>query len=89
MTRVTSTSTNLNSIELHELLTIHFTWFTSRILMAQVDRKQRKYTLLSSGLVSLITRVAKRQVQQTVAPVGLSPEVIAKRTKRHLDELEV
>ncbi|KAH8118126.1 hypothetical protein DFH11DRAFT_1504151, partial [Phellopilus nigrolimitatus] len=31
---------------------------------------------------------ARRKAQGAAAPVGLSPEVIAKRNKRHLEELE-
>lgn len=39
----------------------------------------------------ILGNIANRQsrVQHKVIPVGLPPEVVAKRTKRHLDELEV
>ena len=48
-------------------------------------RQQRKTTVLTASLVTF--SAVSRQVN--AANQTLTPEVIAKRTKRHLDELEV
>lgn len=49
-------------------------------------RDQREYSRIILYSLSYSSRIAARQA---AAIQGLAPEIIAKRTKRHLDELEV